>query len=103
METGLFRTELFVSGQKGHHTYRIPSLAITPTGTVLAFCEGRKLARSDTGDIALLLKRSTDGGRTWSEQQVVWDDRDDRGRKVTTGIYIYQIQTDNYMRGVHRT
>jgi sialidase-1 len=32
------------------------------------------MSPSDTGDIALLLKRSTDGGATWSEQQVVWDD-----------------------------
>jgi hypothetical protein len=40
----------------------------------LAFCEGRKNSRSDTGDIDLLLKRSTDGGKTWGEPQVVWDD-----------------------------
>jgi sialidase-1 len=68
------RTELFKSGQDAHHTYRIPCLAITTAGTVLAFCEGRKHARSDTGDIALLCKRSTDGGYTWSEQHVIWDD-----------------------------
>src|SRR5690606_26313409 len=29
---------------------------------------------SDTGDIDLLLKRSVDGGRTFGEQVVVWDD-----------------------------
>jgi len=68
------QTRLVTAGQNGHHTYRIPSLAVTLAGTVLAFCEGRKHARSDTGDIALLCKRSADGGRTWSEQQVVWDD-----------------------------
>ena len=28
----------------------------------------------DTGRIDLVLKRSTDGGRTWSKQQVVWSD-----------------------------
>jgi hypothetical protein len=33
---------------------------------VLAFCEGRKNSRSDTGDIDLLVKRSTDQGKTWS-------------------------------------
>ena len=68
------QTLLFVAGEGGCHTYRIPALAVTTAGTLLAFCEGRKHARSDTGDIALLLKRSTDGGRTWSEQSVVWDD-----------------------------
>ena len=66
--------QLFVSGQDGYHTYRIPALAVSTQGTVLAFCEGRKTSSSDTGDIDLVLKRSSDNGRTWSRQQVVWDD-----------------------------
>ena len=65
---------LFVSGQDGYHTYRIPALAVTPQGTVLAFCEGRKKSASDAGDIDLLVKRSTDHGKSWSGQRVVWDD-----------------------------
>lgn len=68
------RQDVFIAGQDGYHTYRIPSLITTTNGTLLAFCEGRKNSRSDTGDIDLLLKRSTDGGRTWSAQQVVWND-----------------------------
>lgn len=67
---------LFVSGRDGYHTYRIPSVVVTPKGTVLAFCEGRKDGRGDTGDIDLLLKRSTDGGKTWGSTTVVWDDAD---------------------------
>ncbi len=66
--------DVFVAGQGGYHTYRIPSLIVTTNGTLLAFCEGRKHSRSDTGDIDLLLRRSSDNGQTWSEQQVVWDD-----------------------------
>lgn len=65
---------LFASNTKGYHTYRIPSIIATSKGTVLAFAEGRKENSSDTGDIDLLLKRSLDGGKTWEEQQVVWDD-----------------------------
>ncbi len=65
---------LFVSGEGGCHTYRIPSLIVTREGTLLAFCEGRKGSRSDTGDIDLLMRRSDDGGETWSEPRVVWDD-----------------------------
>ena len=65
---------LFVSGRDGYHTYRIPALLTTGKGTLLAFCEGRKDSRSDHGDIDLLIRRSTDGGETWSRQQVVWDD-----------------------------
>ncbi|MCP5110956.1 MAG: exo-alpha-sialidase, partial [bacterium] len=66
--------DLFVSGEDGYHTYRIPSLLVTKAGTVLAFCEGRKMGRGDSGDIELLVKRSEDGGETWSEQSVVWAD-----------------------------
>lgn len=67
--------DLWRSGSDGYHTYRIPALAVTNDNTILAFCEGRKLHRRDFGDIALLVKRSTDGGATWSRQSIVWDDR----------------------------
>ncbi len=66
--------DLFIAGTEGYHTYRIPALLATQKGTLLAFCEGRKASRSDSGDIDLLVKRSADGGKTWSRQQTVWDD-----------------------------
>jgi sialidase-1 len=68
------QTPVFVAGQNGYHTYRIPSLIVTAKGTVLAFCEGRKRGRSDSGDIDLLLRRSVDRGRTWGDPKTVWDD-----------------------------
>ena len=73
-EGGLEQVDVYVSGTGGYDTYRIPSVVATPRGTLLAFCEGRRNSASDTGDIDLLLRRSDDGGRTWSEPQVVWDD-----------------------------
>ena len=69
-------TALFTSGADGYHTYRIPSVIVTQEGTVLAFCEGRKNSASDYGDIDLVLKRSTDGGQTWSGMQIIVDDGD---------------------------
>lgn len=66
--------DVFVSGQDGYHTFRIPSIVVSSRGTLLAFCEGRKKSRSDTGDIDLVLRRSSDGGATWGPLQVVWDD-----------------------------
>ncbi|MBN2311354.1 MAG: exo-alpha-sialidase, partial [Candidatus Hydrogenedentes bacterium] len=65
---------LFVSGEGGYDTYRIPALMVTKDGTVLAFCEGRKGSSSDTGDIDMLVKRSEDNGATWTGQQIIWDD-----------------------------
>lgn len=67
-------TDLFVSGEGGYHTYRIPALLTTQKGTLLAFCEGRHGGRGDSGNIDLLLRRSTDAGQTWGPQQVVWND-----------------------------
>jgi sialidase-1 len=66
--------DLFVSGQDGYHTYRIPSIITTQKGTILAFCEGRKNSKSDTGDIDMLLKRSIDGGKTFCPQTIIWND-----------------------------
>jgi sialidase-1 len=66
--------ELFRSGKDGYHTYRIPALIVCQSGAILAFCEGRKEGSGDNGDIDLLVKRSEDGGATWSDQQVVWND-----------------------------
>jgi len=70
----LRKTDLFSSGTDGYNTYRIPALAVTNEGTVLAFCEGRRKSSSDTGYIDLVLKRSEDNGESWSAQQVVWSD-----------------------------
>lgn len=64
----------FAGGVDGYHTDHIPALAVTKKGTMLAFCEGRKNSWGDSGDIDLLVKRSADHGKTWSAQQVIWDD-----------------------------
>ena len=63
------QTDVYVSGEDGYHTYRIPSVIVTTQGTVLAFCEGRKTGSGDSGDIDLLLKRSTDGGKTFRQAE----------------------------------
>ena len=55
-----------------YNNFRIPSIIVTEKGTLLAFAEGRE--GGDSGDIDILLKRSEDGGHTWSQQAVVWDD-----------------------------
>ena len=65
---------IFTSGQDGYNTYRIPALARTVDGTLLAFCEGRKSSSSDTGNIDLLVRRSTDNGETWGPVILVWSD-----------------------------
>jgi sialidase-1 len=68
---------VFVSGSGGYHSYRIPAVILTPKGTLLAFCEGRKSSRSDHGDLDLVLRRSTDNGKTWTPTQIVHEEGGD--------------------------
>lgn len=65
--------DLFVSGEGGYNSYRIPAIVVSPNGTVLVFCEGRKYSVSDTGDIDIILRRSLDGGKTWEDPQIIAD------------------------------
>ena len=71
MDTKIRQTDLFISGEGGYHTYRIPALVVSTKGTILAFCEGRQHGMGDAGKIDLVLKRSFDNGKTWSEMQIV--------------------------------
>lgn len=64
---------LWEQGTGKYNNYRIPSMIVTQNATLLAFCEGRE--SGDSGDIDLLLKRSEDNGKTWSEEMVVWEDQ----------------------------
>lgn len=65
---------LYKAGEAGYQCFRIPAIVTTNKGTVLAFAEARKNNCGDAGDIDLVVKRSVDGGKTWSKLSVVWDD-----------------------------
>lgn len=70
---GLTQVDVFVSGHDNYHTCRIPALLVTAQGSLLAFAEGRNSGAGDAGNIDLLLKRSTNQGKTWAPAQTVWD------------------------------
>ncbi|MEU6369077.1 sialidase family protein [Streptomyces sp. NPDC046931] len=61
----------YTAGRGGYHTYRIPATVVTGKGTVLAFAEGRRGGAGDSGDIDVVLRRSSDGGCTWGPLTVV--------------------------------
>ena len=54
--------------------YRIPSLAVSRKGTILAFAEARRQNGRDIGNIDAVLRRSEDHGKTWGPEIVVMDD-----------------------------
>lgn len=58
-----------VQGQ--YSSMRIPALVCTQKGSLLAFCEGRISSASDWADMDLLMRRSTDGGKTWEPIKVI--------------------------------
>ncbi|MES2595318.1 MAG: sialidase family protein [Verrucomicrobiota bacterium] len=63
------KQDLFIVGEDpAYQLYHIPGVVVTAKGSVLAWCEARKRAAgvSDWDDIRILLRRSTDDGRTWS-------------------------------------
>ena len=64
---------VFVSGSEGYKSYRIPAIISLPNGDLLAFCEGRVHGSGDFGDINIVMKRSSDSGKTWSTLQTVVD------------------------------
>ena len=64
---------VFERGTGGYDTYRIPAMVVAPNGDLLAFAEGRVDGPDDHGNIDVVMKRSSDKGRTWSELSVVTD------------------------------
>lgn len=63
------KVDVFTAGTGGYAHYRIPGIVVTAKGTVLAYSEARKTTRGDWGTIRIFLRRSTDGGKTWSPAQ----------------------------------
>lgn len=70
----------FTTGTEGYTCFKIPAYLRTSAGTVLAFSEARGGTCGDFDATDLVLKRSTDGGRTWGPLQVlVQPNPDDEG------------------------
>lgn len=67
------KQDLFTVGEDpAFKTYHIPGIVVTAKGTVLAWCEARRDG-SDWDDIKILLRRSTDDGKTWSAPASIVD------------------------------
>lgn len=60
---------VFRAGTDGYNIFRIPAIVRAHNGDLLAFCEAREAG--DASEVDLVMKRSSDQGRTWSALQVV--------------------------------
>ncbi|TWU18743.1 sialidase family protein [Allorhodopirellula heiligendammensis] len=60
---------VFRSGSDGYKVFRIPAIVTAANGDLLAFCEARQ--GGDASEIDLVLKRSSDQGKTWGGIEIV--------------------------------
>lgn len=65
---------VFKSGENGYKCYRIPAIVQSTKGTLIAFAEGRVNGSGDHGNLDIVARRSTDGGKTWGDLIIVQDD-----------------------------
>jgi sialidase-1 len=61
----LEKIDLFKAGDGGYKIFHIPGVVVTAKGTVLTWCEARRKG-GDWDAIDILVRRSTDDGRTFS-------------------------------------
>lgn len=64
---------VYENGQDGYQCYRIPAIVKAPNGDLLAFAEARRKDCGDFGDVDMVLKRSTDNGKSWGKLQMAVD------------------------------
>ena len=87
-------TDVFLQGTDGYHSYRLPVSVATADGTLLLFADGRKDSAADTNNkIDPVLRRSTDGGQTWTEMQILATDPGDK-TKMGNCTAVYDAETD---------
>jgi hypothetical protein len=77
---GIFAAEpvfqdVFVSGEGGYELIRTPQILVTDKNTLLVFAQGRE-GRHDQSGNDIILKRSKDDGKSWSELQIIASDGD---------------------------
>jgi len=66
--------DVFVAKEDGVFEYRIPALAVSNQGTLIAVCDGRMRRRGDLpNDINLVMKKSRDLGASWGPLTTIRD------------------------------
>jgi sialidase-1 len=86
--------DLFRSGDLGFANFRIPLLLSVPRAsqmpTLLVFAEARKYSDGDWGSHGVVLRRSLNGGRSWTTARQVWSDPPARNLTYETHGHYFQ-------------
>lgn len=68
--------DIFISGTEDTHTFRIPALITATNGDLIASVDARRKNGADliwVNDIDIVIKRSSDNGKTWGPMETVID------------------------------
>ena len=79
-------TRIFALTPDNKPNYRIPSIIQAPNKDILIITERRNDGPGDIGNHDIVLKRSSDKGRTWSAEQMVFDDEKRVCTDLTIGV-----------------
>ncbi|WP_406064733.1 exo-alpha-sialidase [Streptomyces sp. NBC_01077] len=94
----LYESAVLATSGQGAHTYRIPALDTLPDGTLIAAYDRRNDSAGDLpGNLDVMVRRSTDNGRTWSAPQAIADYADGVGAgdpslivdRVTGRVFVF--------------
>jgi hypothetical protein len=77
---------LWKAGEDGVAVHTIPGLLVTTGGVAIAYAEARD-RRGDGGPVDIVIKRSLDGGRTWTKSQFI-----ERGRGADNYVLATLVQ-----------
>ncbi|NWK54406.1 exo-alpha-sialidase [Verrucomicrobiaceae bacterium N1E253] len=72
----LEKKDIFISGTENTHTFRIPALITAANGDLIACVDARRKGAGDliwVKDIDIVVKRSSDNGKTWGPMETVID------------------------------
>ncbi len=78
-------TRVFAMSPDNKPNYRIPSILLAPNGDILIIAEKRNDGSGDVGNHDIVLKRSRDKGKTWSAEQMIFDDENRGCTDITVG------------------
>src|SRR5260370_39261824 len=76
-------TRVFAITPNNKPNYRIPSILQAPSGDILIIAERRNDGPGDIGNHDIVLKRSRDKGKTWSEEHMIFDDGNNTCTDIT--------------------
>ncbi|CAN5900698.1 sialidase family protein [soil metagenome] len=78
-DTGIHRRQDLAVANNGAPVYRIPALAVTTAGTLVAAYDARPAMADLPSHIAVVIRRSTDNGLRWLPQRVVREEPAPKG------------------------